>query len=173
MHTFPNGKRYVGITAQTTKERWRSGGSGYKNQKVVWRAITKYGWENIRHDVIAEGVSPNIAYQLEAELIAKYQTNNPLFGYNNSVGGESSSIGCKHSDEYKKKVSEGLKRAYKDGRKSAGERLTLQFTKDGHYLKSYKSKREASKATGIDEGNIGRCCSGTCKCAGGYVWKYK
>lgn len=44
-HTFPNGKRYIGITCDA-ESRWRDG-NGYKKQKKIWRAINKYGWENV------------------------------------------------------------------------------------------------------------------------------
>jgi hypothetical protein len=29
-HTFPNGKKYVGITKRSPEERWHKDGSGYK-----------------------------------------------------------------------------------------------------------------------------------------------
>ena len=138
----------------------------------MWDAINKYGWGNIEHKIVADGVSSDVAYLIEAELIAKYQANNPLFGYNKSIGGKCGSLGCKRSEEYKKKVSEGLKRAYKHGNKTAGQKAILQYAKNGELINSYSSKREASKATGIDERNIGRCCYGRCKSAGGYIWKY-
>lgn len=47
MHTFPNGKRYVGITCQDVSRRWRDG-KGYDEQ-AVHGAILKYGWNNIQH----------------------------------------------------------------------------------------------------------------------------
>lgn len=46
-HTFPNGKRYVGISSDCEK-RWRNG-KGYETQPKMNRAIQKYGWENIKH----------------------------------------------------------------------------------------------------------------------------
>lgn len=49
IHTFPNGKRYVGLTTQSVNSRWR-GGEGYKDQ-FVYRPIKKYGWNNIKHTI--------------------------------------------------------------------------------------------------------------------------
>ena len=37
----------------------------------------------------------------------------------------------------------------------------------------YESALEASKATGIHQGNISACCNGRCKTAGGFKWAYK
>ena len=33
-HTFPNGKKYVGITGQSPESRWGAQGSNYRGQKV-------------------------------------------------------------------------------------------------------------------------------------------
>lgn len=43
MHTFPNKKRYIGITKQELSRRWR-GGKGYIGQPV-YNAILKYRLE--------------------------------------------------------------------------------------------------------------------------------
>ena len=48
-HTFPNNKVYIGITSQSVSRRWRNG-EGYRNkQQLIYRAILKYGWDNIKH----------------------------------------------------------------------------------------------------------------------------
>ena len=47
-----------------------------------------------------------------------------------------------------------------------------QFTKDGLFVKAYKSALEVEKETGIKNNHIGTCCKGKRKTAGGYVWKY-
>ena len=47
-HTSPSGKVYIGVTSLRPKERW-SGGAGYVKNKHFYRAIKKYGWENIKH----------------------------------------------------------------------------------------------------------------------------
>lgn len=105
MHIFPNNKKYIGITGQKAKERWRINGNGYKPQKLVYRAIKKYGWDNIKHIIIAENLSVIDAGELEKKIIAKYNTTDPKFGYNQSIGGENSPIGVKRSEETRKKLS--------------------------------------------------------------------
>lgn len=37
IHLFPSGKRYVGITGQSLKERWRVNGNGYKPRNTITR----------------------------------------------------------------------------------------------------------------------------------------
>ena len=84
IHTFPNGKRYVGLTKQNPEVRWGTNGSGYKEQPV-YEAIQEFGWDNIKHDIIATNLSRDEAQALEIEMISKYDTIN--IGYNVSAGG--------------------------------------------------------------------------------------
>ena len=48
----------------------------------------------------------------------------------------------------------------------------VQFTKDGKFVKIYKSARDVERKTGIKNNNIGSCCKGKRKSIGGYKWKY-
>lgn len=117
-HLFPNGKSYVGITCQTTNRRWRDGKS-YKSNIRMTRAIKKYGWDNIKHIILAKDLTEDEACNLEVELIAKMDLNNPQKGYNIAPGGDhpchsketrrrigEKSKGRKHSEEFKKWISE-------------------------------------------------------------------
>ena len=83
-HVFPNGKRYIGITCEP-KKRW-NGGHGYDTQPKMKRAIQCYGWDNIEHNIICEGMPKEQAERLEMYLIDKLDTINN--GYNVSIGGE-------------------------------------------------------------------------------------
>ena len=50
-HTSPSGKVYIGQTCLKPEYRWRNG-KGYKTQILFYRAIKKYGWDNISHQII-------------------------------------------------------------------------------------------------------------------------
>ena len=104
-HTTPNGKVYIGITSKPVEERWLSG-RGYARNNHFWNAIKKYGWDEITHEVIAEGLSKNEACKLEQFYIAMYKSADPNKGYNMTTGGES---GAKHTIESRKKLSESKK----------------------------------------------------------------
>lgn len=52
MHTFPNGKRYIGISRNVSR-RFRNG-KGYEHQPIMWNAIQKYGWQNVITTIISE-----------------------------------------------------------------------------------------------------------------------
>lgn len=104
MHTTPNRKRYVGLTKNTVKKRWHSGGRGYEKQERFWRAIQKYGWDNIDHDVIASGLTFEEACELEKTLINVFRTNDRRYGYNVSEGGEKPAAGVGRTEELKKRL---------------------------------------------------------------------
>lgn len=93
-HVFPNGKRYIGISSNAEK-RWRNG-KGYETQQKVARAIKKYGWDNIEHNIIVDNVTKGQAETLERYLIAELHTIDN--GYNVAIGGES--INAYYLDEY-------------------------------------------------------------------------
>ena len=100
-HTCPNGKTYFGITSRSTSERWRNG-EGYKGNSYFYRAIKKYGWENIKHEIVISGISRADACAVERMLICSYKSNNCRHGYNLTSGGERGAV---MSDESRKKLS--------------------------------------------------------------------
>ena len=106
-HTFPNGKKYIGITKQELKRRWRDG-AGYIGQPV-FDAIIKYGWDNITHEVLFDGLTKEEAEQKERELIKLYKTKCHENGYNVEEGGNASTM----SEESKRKLSEKRKEYFK------------------------------------------------------------
>ena len=109
MHKFPNNKVYIEITGKDVSERFRSGGKGYKTQPV-YRAIKKYGWDNIQHLIIADNLSKCEAEKMEIHLIKTYDSTNPKRGYNICTGGYvNSGFTFNHTEEAKKKISRASK----------------------------------------------------------------
>lgn len=105
MHTTPSGKLYIGITCKKPEYRWNRG-EGYKTNVHFYNAIKKYGWDNISHEIIADGLSKEDACNMEIDLIARYRSNDPNIGYNKSTGGDISAVGFKHTEESRKRMSE-------------------------------------------------------------------
>ena len=91
-----NNKKYIGITCQEPEARWGKNGihylRKYKNGKYMQAAfalaIIKYSWDGFYHEVLFEGLSEKEAKSLEKELISKYNTMHPDFGYNLTLGGD-------------------------------------------------------------------------------------
>lgn len=83
-HKFPNGKRYIGITSTDPQKRWRNG-NGYETQPKMHNAIVKYGWDNIKHNILIDGIDREQAEAMERYLIASLDTIKG--GYNVAIGG--------------------------------------------------------------------------------------
>jgi group I intron endonuclease len=86
MHVFPNGKKYFGLTSKAPDLRWKNG-HGYTNQRLVFSAIIKYGWNNITHIVLLSGLDRPTAEQAEIFLIENNKTADRAHGYNIALGG--------------------------------------------------------------------------------------
>ena len=104
-HVSPSNKVYIGITSKTPEKRWRKG-NGYWNNKYFYNAIQKYGWDNIKHEIVCSNLTKKEAEQKEIELIAYYDSANPKKGYNGDFGGVGSDS---VTDAIKEKISRGNK----------------------------------------------------------------
>ena len=188
IHKFPNGKAYIGITRQEPKIRW-GGGNGYVRNEYMYRAIKKYGWENIDHIILFDGLSEADACEIEKSLIKKYRTNEKEFGYNIESGGQCSNlaestkqklreahIGKSVSEEAREKMRASRNRflsenpeEYKktmDNMMLAVEKAAelkrkpvIQYDLDGNFLAVWNSTREAERVLGIYHSHIAKCCN--------------
>lgn len=148
-HTSPSGKVYVGITSLTPQKRWAA---GYKHSPHFRAAIQKYGWDNIQHEILAEGLTKEEAEQMEVDLIAKYQATDRRYGYNADCGGTSPG---RASEETRRKISEaqkGEKHHYYGKHLSAEHRKKLG---DSHRGKHYRP-RSAEHCKRLSEANTGK-----------------
>lgn len=100
-----NGKKYIGITSQKPKNRWRNG-QGYRNNEFFYRAIEKYGWHNFSHEILYTDLSKTDAEDIEVKLIAEYKTTDNQNGYNIEPGGNATK---NVPESTRKKISEALK----------------------------------------------------------------
>lgn len=104
-HTTPSGKVYIGITTKSVEERWLNG-RGYRRNEHFWNAIQKYGWNEIKHEILAIGLSKEEATEAEKMYIALYRSHDIKHGYNLTLGGET---GIVHTAESRRKLSESRK----------------------------------------------------------------
>ena len=177
-HTTPNNKVYIGITGRSIERRWQ-GGKNYKSSTYFYNAINKYGWDNIKHEILYINLSKEEAEKIEIELIAKYKSNNNKYGYNIQTGGHLP----KMSEATKKKISCALKgKKYKKRRNHTQEEKQqisnklkgrISPMKGKHWSieqrsnvgipiicintgEEFYSIREASRVTSCDRSNIAK-----------------
>ena len=125
-HTFPNEKRYVGITRTSPKRRWGNG-RNYSTCPLMDRAIQKYGWDNVTHEIIDTAESKEEAEVKEQYYIQQFMSDRPEYGYNVLPGGDiadnpltdeiryklgNGQRGKSRTDEEKSKISAGVRETF-------------------------------------------------------------
>ena len=194
-------KSYIGMTSLEPKRRWNNG-NGYQDNSKMWNDIQNSDWNtDWKHSIIRQFEDKDEALKYEAFMIAMLGTVRN--GYNTSAysshsckhsketrrkisdnhadfsGKKHPMFGKHHSEETKKKMSEShigkhlSEEAKKKISQSMGINGILQFSKTGEFIAEYPSTREAERQTGCYHGDICKCCKGTRKTIGGYIWKYK
>ena len=148
-NTFPNDKVYIGITCQKPELRWGKNGTGYAkvNQKRMYNAIQKYGWENIKHEILEKNLTLLEANDKERYYITQiYHSNNLRFGYNLTNGGKNKGLWSKamrkklsiaHQNqkctpETRQKLSENNAKYWKGKTFSKQHRKNISTSKRGH-----------------------------------------
>lgn len=197
-HVSPSGKVYIGITSKEINRRWRYG-TGYSNCILFQRAINKYGWNNIKHEILFTNLDGDKAKKLEIELIRHYKDLG--ISYNITNGGDGH-LGCSWtptentrvkwsnqrkgrvlSESHKNKISSALKgRPMKKEIYDKGVAIVkillakpvIQLSLEGEFIREFPSIKEAARSLNIkSDRDIIRCCRGERKSRAGYKWIYK
>lgn len=114
-HTSPSGKVYIGITNQPVTHRWNNGKGYFNLKKSPFKStIIKYGWDNIKHEVLFFNLSEDKAKYLEKIFIKIYK--NKGISLNVTDGGD----GCYGIVPWNK----GIKVPYEQSNKRKGCHLT-------------------------------------------------
>jgi len=101
--SFPNGKKYIGITSKTAKERFKEHCAPSNRINAVQHAIHKYGKESVKLTVLAECDNWELLNLAEIEAVEKFNTFYPN-GYNLTLGGDGA-LGAIRTNEVKLKNS--------------------------------------------------------------------
>ena len=75
---------------------------------MFWQAIQKHGWDNIKHEILFEGLTKDEADRIEIEQIAFYKKKH--CSYNLASGAGGLGICTKLSEETKLKISKTKKK---------------------------------------------------------------
>jgi len=103
-----NGKVYVGFTTKSLQERWKRHCNRSKNKSnyIFHNAIRKHGPDNFYKEVLTESENADFLLKvMEPMYIQMFQSNNPVFGYNMTAGGEGT-IGIEVKESTRKLLSE-------------------------------------------------------------------
>ena len=180
-----NGKRYIGVTNNTTK-RWYGQGKHYDGCPAFWAALQKYGWDNFSHTVLVRNLSRDEASDLEALYIAKYKTTDKRYGYNIALGGVNAPTmtGKHHSEMTRQKIREGnlgKKHSEEQNRRHSEHMKGLMVGSRNHKSRAvrcintgeeFESQAIAAKAKGVLQSKIWKCCNGQASHTHGLKWEY-
>ena len=117
-------------------------------------------------------------YGLLGNLIKKYESITKASKYNNI----SSSLIFKSCNDITKTAKDFFWSYDELNKETIDYRLYMyyinkkviyQYDLFGNFIKEYKTITEASNITNVHLGNIGSCCSGKVKTAGGFIWSFK
>lgn len=152
-HTSPSGKVYIGIS-KNIKLRWRRNGSTYLriNKKtgeychlLFANAIIKYGWNNIKHEILYNSLTEKDAKLKEGELIAYYKSKKMSYNI----------------------VDSQYNTSYMNNRKPI-----VQISSTLKIIKEWESSADASRDLNIESTHITRAIRKKC-ITHGYYWIYK
>lgn len=143
-HILPDGLSYIGKTSDI-KKRYQNG-QGYKQCTKFNNAIIKFGWNNIKHEILFETQDEIEARKLEKEMIQKY--NSIKNGYN----------------------SNNKQHQHKSQRINPLQQFN-QYNLNGEFLKTFKNTKELW-GNGFVPEYVRACCNGRIKTSQGYIWKF-
>ena len=193
-HISPSNKVYVGITCQKPEWRWNQGkGYSLKDQPYFARAINKYGWENMKHEILFENLSEEKAKRFEIELIRFYKMLAMSYNMTNGGDGHRGTYDRSHiivSEETRKKMRESHKGKFigslnpmygrhetapaynKFGKKHPASKIVYQYDKNGQFIKKWDCLSDVQRELGFIVTNITAVCRGKGFTLGGFRWSY-
>ena len=143
---------YVGVTIDN-KRRWKP--SEYRLGSL-WPYIEKYGWDNIEHNVVVEGLDYETALELEDTLILLYRT------LGRGINKQRSGLISKDSAEYVKNLYHNNNDYAEQKRLMERERYHNKKASD---LEWYERKRQYERDKGhTPEGKIYKRVSNFNRC---------
>ena len=186
------GKVYIGFTSKPVEARWGNG-HNYKHCKAFYQDIIKYGWNDFDHVVLSVFSTYEEANDEETRLIALNRDNcynvsksSKTYGCDSTFSKDdahsnNTKTTCAQRYEHKAPCIKGhgiatIPIVHKPSNRHSCP--ISQYNRCGELLQVYKSGKEASEATGVNQGDIISCCKGgrtTNKAqhqAGGYIWRY-
>lgn len=155
--TFPNKKVYIGQTVQKFCNRMsQHKRNAYKACKdsnlLLYNAIRKYGWENVKKEIILQIIDLKNLTALEIEYQQKYKSCDRTNGYNIYVG-----------RKVPKYVTNNSKSC----------RAIVCYDTNYNIIKIYNSAVEAENVDGFSSKAIRQCLRGKNLTHKNFIWRYQ
>lgn len=184
-----NGKVYIGMTSLLPTTRFGNNGKQYSRNVPFTEDILKYGWDDgFYHEILYSGLTEKEACETEQRPIQEYDSTNPEFGYNQSVGCEKAHYGYKLnlSDDERNRRRENVQ---KDSVWKLNKQKKIGFNNPmyGKYYglhhaakpvmcietgEVFSCAKEAGDKVGVGNSHITAVYRGHRKTSAGFHWKY-
>lgn len=148
-HTFPNGAVYIGRTNMKPEDRWLNGW-GYKQCPLMFAAILQFGWNNVKHEILADNLTEKESIDIEAKEIARYNENHTLYNLQGSPVFVKRGI-----KKHKRNIIPLTEKP--QGCHSCSVDV---YTVDGDFICNYPSTKIAAQELCVNPGDITSCCKG-------------
>lgn len=187
--TSPSGKVYIGQSIDLKKRMNYYEINNCKNQKKLYNALKKYGFENFKVEYLYQ---TNIRFKFEKRMLDELEIFYIKYfdtyknGYNMTFGGSSncgritsddtkekmrqSRLGKKLSDETKEKLSKSL---YNSEKFKKRYKKILQYNDNGIFIKEWVSAIDIENKLGFNHTNIAKCCNNKINYSYNNFWTYK
>ena len=112
-YEFDDGKVYIGQTYHGSGRYGRT--EAYNHRGLIYRKMKKC--PNYDKCILEDNLTINNVDEFEVYYIWLYNSyyyNNPTFGLNLTIGGDTGTRGYKHTEESKRKMRENYKYHYND-----------------------------------------------------------
>lgn len=186
-HTFPNGAVYIGRTNMKPEDRWLNGW-GYKNSPLMFAAIIQFGWDNVKHDIIADNLTEEESIKLEYEQICLHSESCTVYNIHSvppQVLAQENTHFIDPNTQQRPHIQTSTRLKYKDyiiplTQKPYGIHSCCidVYTSSGQFICTYPSAKVASQELNVNHGDIISCCKGV-KSDGkpryqvkGYIFRY-
>lgn len=151
-HTTPNGMIYIGMSKQQPCRRWQK--SLYKTHNSLAQYIEQYGWENIEHRVVIDGLTKKQAEQWEDRLIQALSMNGLCINKQRSGGiyrDDKQAYDKQWREDHKEErtaYNQAYNKQYYEGHKEEHKAYDKQYRKDHKAERKAYVKRLLSTAEG-------------------------
>jgi len=163
--TFPNLKKYVGVTNNFGQRlsQHRASYSGRRPGSLVHRAIAKYGESNVNIKILGYFTEYSEALEFEKQMIKEFDCFK--HGYNLTEGGQGT-LGLKYKFKRRKPLTVERREHIA---KTLGTTETHVF-KGSRLVGTWTNLNELCKSLKIHRSNVTACLKGRLKSTGGYTF---
>lgn len=155
------------VRSEETKQKLRDHNTGkHPSTETVQKMIKNSA---TRKDVVQFDLNGNIIAEFLSAKEAARQTGVADSNINQCCKNMSITAGG-YKWKYKQDVIAVGELCFKEDN---SKKPVLQFNKDGEFIAEYESGRCAERELGLNHGVVMKCCNGTTRSGGGYVWRYK